>query len=132
MTRGFQEYWLRYGLDNYNILKKNIFLFYVITWLLLLLIHIKTNNMAALSKKEPKELDLKWYRIFYGAFILLSLYFLLIHKHLSDALINGCIALVFDPFDQKVKWSERPLWQRIWLLCHLVILMAGLAILLFW
>lgn len=88
--------------------------------------------MAALSNNEPKELDLKWYRIFYGAFVLLSLYFLLIQKDLSDALVNGGIALVFDPFDQKVKWSERPLWQRLWLLCHLALLLTGLGILLFW
>ena len=32
------------------------------------------------------------------------------------------IALVFDPFDQAIKWSDRPLYQRIWLLVHVAIL----------
>lgn len=87
--------------------------------------------MAALSNNKPKELDLKWYRIAYSVFVLLSLYFLLVNKSLSDAVTNGGIALVFDPFDQRVKWSDRRLWQKIWLLCHLALLLAGLGILLF-
>lgn len=42
--------------------------------------------------------------------------------------MNLGIALAFDPFDQSVSWKERPLYQRAWLIVHLVLLaMAALA-----
>lgn len=41
------------------------------------------------------------------------------------------IALIFDPFDGSVKWQNRPKYQKIWLLAHLTILLAGFAILVF-
>jgi len=90
----------------------------------------KIKNMATLSENKPKELDLKWYRFAYGAFVLLSFYFLLVSKDLSAAVSNWGIALVFDPFDQRVKWSDRPLWQKIWLLIHLLVMITGFAVLL--
>jgi hypothetical protein len=42
------------------------------------------------------------------------------------AFTNMGIALVFDPFNPAVKWQQRPLYQRIWLLVHLTITFAGL------
>jgi hypothetical protein len=35
--------------------------------------------------------------------------------------INFSIALVFDPFDQKVAWKDRKTWQKAWLIVHTVI-----------
>jgi hypothetical protein len=32
---------------------------------------------------------------------------------------------VFDPFDPKQEWKQRPVWQRAWLIIHLAIV-AGL------
>lgn len=61
----------------------------------------------------------------YGAFVLLALYFLLVNKSLGDFLIQFGIALVFDPFDQTVCFNERPLYQRIWMIVHLVVLLAA-------
>ncbi len=90
----------------------------------------KIKIMATLSNKKPKELELKWYRVGYGAFVLLGLYFLLVSKDLSAAVSNWGIALVFDPFDQRVKWSDRRLWQKVWLLIHLLVLITGFVVLL--
>jgi hypothetical protein len=42
------------------------------------------------------------------------------------AFTNMGIALVFDPFNPAVKWQQRPLYQRIWLLVHLAVTFAGL------
>lgn len=61
----------------------------------------------------------------YGAFVILSA-FLWMMGDTSSAVINFSIALVFDPFDQEVKWSQRPLYQRIWLIAHLCLSFAGL------
>lgn len=62
-------------------------------------------------------------RVLYGSFVLLSLYFFLT-KSYEDAVINLGIALIFDPFDQTVRWDMRPVWQRVWLIAHLVIMVA--------
>lgn len=34
-------------------------------------------------------------------------------------MIYSGLALIFDPFDEKVKWSFRPKWQKYWLIIHL-------------
>lgn len=65
----------------------------------------------------------------YGAFVLLSLYFLLTGSY-ADAATNLGIALIFDPFDQTVRWDQRPRWQRVWLIVHLLV-MAGIG-LMYW
>lgn len=57
-------------------------------------------------------------RSMYALFVGLSLYFLIGAKDLSTAMTNLGLALVFDPFDQNVMWSNRPLYQRLWLLVH--------------
>lgn len=31
------------------------------------------------------------------------------------------IALAFDPFDQNQPFNERPTWQKVWLVVHLVL-----------
>ncbi|GAB2543240.1 hypothetical protein GCM10027085_38170 [Spirosoma aerophilum] len=57
----------------------------------------------------------------YGAFVLLSLYFALTGSY-TDAASNMGIALIFDPFDQTVRWDHRPRWQRVWLIAHLLVI----------
>jgi hypothetical protein len=54
----------------------------------------------------------------YGLFVALSVYFLLANKDVASTMTNLGLALVFDPFDQKVMWANRPLYQRVWLLVH--------------
>lgn len=87
--------------------------------------------MAALSDKKTKDQQLKWYRIGYGAFVLLSFYFLLVSRDMGSFVSNLGIALIFDPFDQKVTWSKRPLWQRVWLLAHVSLVLAGFGFMIF-
>ena len=65
----------------------------------------------------------------YGAFILLVIYGVLSGNY-GDALMNLGIALIFDPFDQNVKWNDRPRYQRVWLLVHVSLVLAGFTFLL--
>jgi H+/Cl- antiporter ClcA len=80
---------------------------------------------------KPKDLTFKYNRFLYGAFVALGLYFLLAKKDISTAMSNFGIALVFDPFDQKVMWNNRPAYQQIWLIVHLSIVFGLLGIMLF-
>ena len=79
--------------------------------------------MSTTDNSQVKTSTFKFNRWGYGAFVLLSLYFLLVSDDLNSAVINFGIALVFDPFDQSVPWKKRPLYQRVWLIVHLVILL---------
>jgi hypothetical protein len=45
----------------------------------------------------------------------------LFSKDLSQGVINIGIALAFDPFDPKQPFKERPLYQKGWLLMHVVV-----------
>ena len=60
-------------------------------------------------------------RVFYGFFLLLTLYFILANRDYGTAASNIAIALIFDPFDQNVPWQDRPIYQRIWLLVHVAV-----------
>ena len=59
------------------------------------------------------------HRIFYGGFVLLSLWHALFSRDFGDAAMTMGIALIFDPFDQSVRWNDRPAYQRLWLIVHL-------------
>jgi hypothetical protein len=76
-----------------------------------------------LTDKETKQ-PIIAYRMAYGLFLLLVVYYL-IRGDVENATINMGIALVFDPFDAIIKWSDRPLYQRVWLLLHLALAFAG-------
>jgi hypothetical protein len=39
---------------------------------------------------------------------------------------NIGIALIFDPFDTKQAFNERPKWQQVWLVVHVCVLFAAL------
>lgn len=56
---------------------------------------------------------------------LILVFYLLIKGDLEWAIINMGIAMAFDPFDTKVKWQSRPLYQKVWLLVHLTLTSAG-------
>lgn len=65
-------------------------------------------------------------KVGYVLFIVLAIYHLLINKNLIDCAMNLGIALIFDPFDQNVSWSNRPKWQRTWLIVHVLIALSVL------
>ncbi len=77
---------------------------------------------------KPKDLTFKYNRFLYGAFVALGLYFLLAKKDIPTAMSNFGIALIFDPFDQKVIWQNRSLYQRVWLIVHIIILFVLLVV----
>ncbi len=96
-----------------------------------ILVTTKPHNMIITKENSTKVRDTgKINRIFYGGFVALGLYFLLTNHDLSSAMSNFGLALIFDPFDQKVRWNNRPLYQRVWLVVHLAIVFVLLGMLL--
>lgn len=69
--------------------------------------------------EKKKDVTQGFYRIAYVLFILLAIYQVIVRKNFIDAATNLGIALIFDPFNIKVSWSDRPQWQRAWLIIHL-------------
>jgi hypothetical protein len=57
-------------------------------------------------------------RILYGISVSVSLISLLWHFDWMMASAYLGLALAFDPFDSKIKWNSRPLYQRAWLFIH--------------
>mgnify|MGYP001627169480 FL=1 len=62
-------------------------------------------------------------RVFYGLFLCLATYYALGPHDFLSAASNLGIGLIFDPFDDSVSFPMRPLWQRVWLICHLTLLL---------
>jgi hypothetical protein len=63
----------------------------------------------------------------YGGFLVLALYRAVWLRDFGDAAMQLGIALAFDPFNPSVPWKQRPLYQRAWLITHLLLL--GLSVL---
>lgn len=79
-----------------------------------------TQEVTEKQKKQP----IIFYRLAYAVFLLLVIFYV-VRGDLENATINMGIALIFDPFDAEVKWRNRPLYQRVWLLAHVAITFAG-------
>lgn len=71
-----------------------------------------------------------WLRLLYGGFLALAVYSL-VRSDYSSALGQAGIALAFDPFNPKQSWKERPLWQKLWLGVHLILVFSLLGWVLF-
>lgn len=80
------------------------------------------------TAKETTCSQLHLFRFLYGAFVILGLYYLIFRQDAGSAISNLGIALAFDPFDQRVRWNDRPLYQRVWLIVHLVLVFVVLGI----
>ncbi len=65
------------------------------------------------------------------AFFMVLVVYLAIKGDYEWAVTNFCIAVVFDPFDQTVKWKDRPLYQKAWLLVHAAVMVLGLILIFF-
>jgi hypothetical protein len=61
----------------------------------------------------------------YGLFTLAGLGYFFLGNDLSMGITFFGVALVFDPFDQSVTWKDRPLYQRVWLVIHVVFSLAA-------
>ena len=73
--------------------------------------------------EKKKDVTNQFYRVCYGLFIALAIYQLIFSKDYVDAGSSMGIALIFDPFNRSITWSDKPSWQRIWLISHLFIAM---------
>jgi formate/nitrite transporter FocA (FNT family) len=74
------------------------------------------------SKEASRTLRINPYA--YAIFMLLVVY-LLVRGDMENAVINMGIALIFDPFNPNLKWQDRPLYQKAWLMAHLTLTLAG-------
>lgn len=79
---------------------------------------------------QPRDRTKIFNRVLYVGFVLMSFYFVATNQ-LDNAMSNLGIALIFDPFDQKVMWNNRPLYQHVWLLVHVFIVLGLMGFLIF-
>lgn len=75
------------------------------------------------AKTAPKFSPFNRYA--YVAYMVLVIFFF-IKGDYDWAFTNMGIALIFDPFNPSVKWQQRPMYQKVWLVVHLAITFAGL------
>ena len=80
------------------------------------------NPTPMLNSQKAKNISPSFNRFMYGAFIVLSAYFAITGQW-ATAAANLGIGLIFDPFDQKIKWQDRPFYQRALLIIHLSIVL---------
>ena len=74
-----------------------------------------------IEKRDPaKVISPAFNKWAYGVFVLLGVYYLFRHDYVSAAANLG-IGLMFDPFNQTVKWQNRKPYQKVWLLVHVAI-----------
>lgn len=71
--------------------------------------------------------NIRFQRVAYGVFLLAGIYFL-IRKDYGNAVLFFGLAPIFDPFDAKIPYGKRPLYQKIWLMIHVTITMVSLAL----
>jgi hypothetical protein len=76
-------------------------------------------------------MNAKFYRLLYGGFVLFGLYYAVFSKNFSDAGMMLGIALAFDPFNQQQPFNERPTWQKVWLIVHLILVFTFFGIVFF-
>jgi hypothetical protein len=82
--------------------------------------------MEASAKTKP--LTGKFEKIAYGVFVLAGIYFLLT-KDYSNAVVFWGLAPIFEPFDAKIPFGKRPIYQRVWLVAHVIITLIGFVLL---
>jgi hypothetical protein len=66
--------------------------------------------------------SLRFNRVAYIVLLTAGIIFL-IFKDLNSAIIMLCTSPAFDPFNPAVPWGDRPLWQRVWTVAHLSVLL---------
>ena len=81
-------------------------------------VEIKTNEHA-------RDYTNPFNKFAYVAFIVLGIVLFIINHSYSDLVANLGISLVFDPFDQKVAWPQRPFYQKALPVVQLAIIAAA-------
>lgn len=77
-----------------------------------------------MEREENPQLNLhsaqQFNRVAYAGMLLTGV-ILLILRDGATATIMVALALVFDPFNPQITFGKRPIWQRLWLIGHLVL-----------
>ncbi|MFN8888787.1 MAG: hypothetical protein ACK5WF_15100 [Cyclobacteriaceae bacterium] len=87
-------------------------------------------SMTTVKENTSSKGKFSIVRFLYGGFVLLGVYYLL-RKDISEAMSAFGIGLIFDPFDQTMKWNDRPAYQKLWLIVHLSVVLGLVGMLLF-
>lgn len=87
-----------------------------------ILMHLNQQSKKTFVSMEkqistPRQLPNKY---IYALFLIATIVFVCLGDK-GTAIIFGGIGLVFDPFDPKIPFGKRPLWQRVWLMTHLLL-----------
>lgn len=69
----------------------------------------------------PKPVSQRWNIVGYLAFTIAGLLFTVWGSDSTQGPMFMALALIFDPYDQSVKWGDRPWWVRAWLLVHCIV-----------
>lgn len=77
-------------------------------------------ELTSHQEKQSNQVN----RLTYIVYLILVTYLFVIGD-IEWAITNLCISLLFDPFDAGVKWPDRPFYQKIWLIAHLTLTLAG-------
>ncbi|MGV3594138.1 MAG: hypothetical protein ACO1NK_02745 [Sediminibacterium sp.] len=80
------------------------------------------------ASANTKPVTGKFEKIAYGVFVLAGICFLFT-KDYSNAVVFWGLAPIFEPFNAKIPFGKRPLYQRIWLITHVVITLIGFGLL---
>jgi len=65
-------------------------------------------------------------RILHIGFLLMASLQFFVFEEASAAIGSLGISLAFDPFDQQVRWNNRPFWQKAWLIVVVFLTFAGI------
>jgi hypothetical protein len=98
---------------------------------MLKLLIMKIESMTKTVETKSKDWTKSFNKILYTGFILIAVFYLLYSKNIPEAVTSLGIALIFDPFNPKQPWSQRPLYQRVWLFVHVSIVLLGFVYFLF-
>ncbi len=77
-------------------------------------------ELKANQEKQTNQVN----RFAYLLYLVLVAY-LFVKGDTEWAITNLGIALIFDPFDAKVNWQDRPFYQKAWLFVHLALMFSG-------
>jgi hypothetical protein len=74
------------------------------------------------ENEKVKDYTTKFFPVAYGLFVLLGIYNFIKGEYITAASNLG-IALIFDPFNPKVIWQNRPMYQKAVLLVQVTIVL---------
>lgn len=73
----------------------------------------------AKADTPAKPIPANWSRVGYIAFTIAGILFTFWGSDPTQGPMFLALALIFDPYDQSVKWNERPRWTKVLLIAHL-------------